>query len=67
MVLAPIILMVFLWKPIDFIKSVSLRKSLSSISGALAKSNNEEIVKAVKKWLSVESGETERNIKSSLT
>ena len=38
--------MMFLWKPIDFIKSISSRNSLSSVSIALAKSKKLEMVNA---------------------
>ena len=45
MVLAPIMLMIFLWKPIDFIKSISSSKSFSSVSIAVAKNKKLEIQK----------------------
>ena len=46
MVLAPITLMIFLWNPIDLIKSISSRKARSSSTVALAKIKKMEIVKA---------------------
>lgn len=47
MVLAPIMLMIFLWNPTHFIKSISWRKSLSSAAVGISKIRKLETVKAV--------------------